>query len=137
MPTRFEGGPKTDGRPVARRARPRYKTLFMFDRTVPRDLYYSIQRRLNYLGYGAVWAPRSAVRGRRRPEELVDYCLARGILVLATFDRRARLPERARGKMVLLRLKGEKSRSVNKIVADIFSAVRGLTGTPSGERIDC
>ncbi len=137
MPTRSDGKPELRGGSAPERPRPRYKTLFMFDRTVPRDLYYSIQRRLNYMGYGAVWAPRSAVRARKRPEELVDYCLARGILVLATFDKRARLPEKARGKMVLLRLKGGKSRTVNKIVADIFAAARGLTGTPSSERLDC
>jgi len=116
---------------------PRYKTLFMFDRTVPKDLYYSVQRRLNYMGYGAVWAPRSAVRGRRSPEELVDYCLARGILVLATFDGRAQLPERARGRLALLRLRGGRSRTVNKIVASIFAAARDLRGTPSSERLDC
>ncbi len=136
MPTRSDPRvgrlPDRGGRPG-----PRYKTLFMFDRTVPRDLYYSVQRRLNYMGYGAVWAPRSAVRGKRSPEELVDYCLHRGILVLATFDRRARLPERARGRLALLRLRGGRSCTVNKIVASIFAAARDLRGTPSSERLDC
>jgi len=109
----------------------------MFDRTLPRDLYYSIQRRLNMMGYGAVWAPRSAMRGKKRPEELVDYCLARGILVLATFDRRAELPPEARGRLALIRLKRGRWKSVNKILAELFRAARELKGVPASDKLDC
>lgn len=131
MPTPYESLS-----PRAKR-KPRYKTLFMFDRTLPRELYYSIQRRLNMMGYGAVWAPRSAMRGKKRPEELIDYCLARGILVLATFDRRVQLPPEARGKLVLIKLRGGRWKSVNKILAELFKAARELKGVPASDKLDC
>ena len=102
--------------------RPRYKTPFFFDRTVPKDLYYSVQRRLNMLGYGAVWQPRSAVRGRdRSPGEIADYCLGRGIKIIATFSKSFDLPEEYTGKVRVLKLKGGRRRTVNKIIALLFA----------------
>ncbi len=98
------------------------------DRTVPRELYYSVQRRLNMMGLGAVWTPRSAVSGRVDPEELVDYCLARGIKVIATFDRNFRLPTRARGRIALVRLRGGRGSTVNKVIAALAGAARRLEG---------
>ncbi len=108
--------------------RPRYKTPFFFDRTVPRDLYFSVQRRLNMLGYGAVWQPRSAVRGRnRRKEEILDYCLKRGIKIIATFSKDFEVPEGYESRVKVIRLKGGNRRTVNKIIARLFMELRKST----------
>ncbi|MEM2542446.1 MAG: hypothetical protein QXR35_03165 [Candidatus Korarchaeum sp.] len=110
---------------VRRRVRKRYKTPFFFDRTVPRDFYFSVQRRLNYLGYGAVWQPRSAVRGRDRDlRELLEYCVKRGIKVFVTFSKYLDVPEEYRDKIKLIKLKGGKSRTVNKVIAKLFLELR-------------
>jgi len=102
--------------------RKRYKTPFFFDRTVPRDLYFSIQRRLNYLGYGAVWQPRSAVKGRNRDiREILDYCVARGIKLYITFSRRITIPPEYENKIKLIRLKGGRKKTINKILALLFT----------------
>lgn len=105
---------------VRRRAK-RYKTPFFFDRTVPRDFYFSVQRRLNYLGYGAVWQPRSAVRGKGRElRELLDYCVRRGIRLFITFSKGLEIPDEYKNKIKLIRLKGGKRRTVNKVIARLF-----------------
>ncbi len=107
------------------KARKNYKTLFFFDRTVPRDFYFSIQRRLNYLGYGGVWQPRSAVRGRNRKlDEILDYCLARGIRVYVTFSKKIEILPRYEGKIKIIRLKGGRKKTVNKVIALLFINLR-------------
>ena len=117
-----------------RARRPRYKTLFFFDRTVPREIYYSVQRRLNMMGYGAVWGPRSAV-ARASIEEIVAYCASRGILIIATFDRRLTLPPGA--KVRLLKLRRGRWKSVNRIVAALFRELREALSIPPSEPLDC
>ncbi len=103
----------------------RYRTPFFFDRTVPRDLYFSVQKRLNYLGYGAVWQPRSAVKGRNRDiREILDYCVARGIKLYATFSRKITIPPEYQNKIKLVRLKGGRKKTVNKIIALLFTELR-------------
>ncbi|RLG40511.1 MAG: hypothetical protein DRO05_06200 [Thermoproteota archaeon] len=107
-----------------RKERPKYTTLFFFDRTVPRELYYKIQRRLNIMGYGAVWQPNSAMRGARNLEEICTYCKARGIKIIASFYRDLRLPKQFEGELLLLHLKGGRHKSVNKIISLLFSSLR-------------
>lgn len=108
-----------------RRVRKKYRTLFFFDRTVPRDFYFSVQRRLNYLGYGAVWQPRSAVRGKERDfRELVEYCVKRGIKILVTFSKYVEIPEDFANEIKLIKLKGGKSKTVNKVIARLFLVLR-------------
>lgn len=108
-----------------KRPKPKYKTPFFFDRTVPKDLYYSIQRRLNMLGYGAVWQPRSAVRGKDRdPKDIADYCLNRGIKIIATFSKAFKLPKEYEDKVKVIKLKGGRRRTVNKIIARLFTELR-------------
>ena len=103
----------------------RYKTPFFFDRTVPRDFYFSIQRRLNYLGYGGVWQPRSAVKGRKRDlREILDYCVARGIRLYVTFSKKIKLPPEYEGKIKVVRLKGGRRKTVNKVIALLFSELK-------------
>ena len=110
---------------MVRRKVRRYKTLFFFDRTVPRDFYFSIQRRLNYLGYGAVWQPRSAVKGKERDiREILEYCLNRGIKIFVTFSRNIEIPGEYEGKIRLIRLKGGRRRTVNKVIAKLFLELR-------------
>ncbi len=107
------------------RKKPRYKTPFFFDRTVPKDLYFSVQRRLNMMGYGAVWQPRSAVRGRNRSrEEILDYCLKRGIKIIATFSKGFEVPEKYESEVRVIKLKGGRRRTVNKIIAQLFMELR-------------
>jgi hypothetical protein len=116
---------------VKRKVR-KYKTPFFFDRTVPKDFYFSVQRRLNYLGYGAVWQPRSAVRGRNRDiREILEYCLSRGIKILVTFSRNVEIPEEYEGKIRLIRLKGGRRKTVNKVIARLFLEIRRDEGTQS------
>lgn len=111
------------------RRRKRYDTLFFFDRTVPKDLYFSVQNRLNYLGYGAVWQPRSAVRGRNRElREILDYCVVRGIRILVTFSKRVTVPAEYEDKIKVVRLKGGRKRTVNKILSVIFTELRSGKG---------
>ena len=117
-----------------RARRPRYKTLFFFDRTVPREIYYSVQRRLNMMGYGAVWGPRSAV-ARAPIEEVVAYCAARGIPIIATFDRRLTLPPGAGVRLV--RLRRGRWKSVNRILAALFGELREVLSVPPSEPLDC
>ncbi|HIE24105.1 MAG TPA: hypothetical protein EYP68_07760 [Candidatus Korarchaeota archaeon] len=109
-----------------RKKRPRYKTLFFFDRTVPRELYYKIQRRLNIMGYGAVWQPNSAMRGVRNIEEICKYCKARGIPILASFYREIKLPHQFEGELLLIHLRGGRHKTVNKIISSLFSALRSF-----------
>lgn len=109
-----------------RKERPRYKTFFFLDRTVPRELYYKVQRRLNIMGYGAVWQPNSAMKGVRDVGEICKYCKARGIRVLATFYRDLELPKDFQRDVVLIRLKGGRHKSVNKIISLLFSALRSF-----------
>lgn len=112
-------------RAARRKRRKRYRTLFFFDRTVPRDLYFSVQRRLNYLGYGAVWQPRSSVRGRNREfKEILDYCMARGIRILVTFSKKVTNTDESKDIIKIVRLKGGKKRTVNKILSIIFTELR-------------
>lgn len=118
--------------------RKRYKTPFFFDRTVPKDFYFSVQRRLNYLGYGAVWQPRSAVRGKSRDlRELLEYCVKRGIRIFVTFSKRLEIPEEYRSEVRLIRLRGGRGRTVNKVIAKLFLELRRKNlyarGTRSGE----
>ncbi len=111
----------------AQRKRKKYKTLFFFDRTVPRDLYFSIQKRLNYLGYGGVWQPRSAVRGKDREiNEILDYCVARGIRVYVTFSKNKNIEALSeyQGKIKIIKLKGGRKKTVNKIIALLFMSLR-------------
>ncbi len=113
---------------MPKRSRPRYKTPFFFDRTVPRDLYYSIQRRLNMLGYGAVWQPRSAVKGKtRKREEILEYCVKRGIRIIATFSKDFQVPEKYKGSVKVIKLKGGRHKTVNKIIALLFTELRKST----------
>lgn len=118
------------------RRRKRYKTLFFFDRTVPRDFYFSVQRRLNYLGYGAVWQPRSSVRGKERDlRELLDYCINRGIKIFVTFSKYLEIPEEYKNKIKLIRLRGGKRKTVNKVIAKLFLELgceKHLYSTASG-----
>lgn len=105
--------------------RKKYKTPFFFDRTVPRDFYFSVQRRLNYLGYGAVWQPRSAVRGKDRDlRELLEYCVRREIRIFITFSRLLEIPEEYKSEVRLIRLKGGRRRTVNKVIAELFLELR-------------
>ncbi len=105
----------------------RYLTLFFFDRTVPRELYYSIQRRLNILGYGAVWQPNSAIKNVRSYEKIIGYCIRRGIRVIATFDKRFECvtADMERG-IKILKLKGGRQKTVNKIIGKLFQAYHAL-----------
>jgi len=108
-----------------KRPRKKYKTPFFFDRTVPRDLYFKVQRRLNLLGYGAVWQPRSAVKGKDRDlREILDYCQARGIRILVTFSKHLEIPREYSDKIKLIRLKGGRHKTVNKIISLLFNELR-------------
>ena len=109
-----------------RKEHPRYKTPFFFDRTVPRELYYKVQKRLNILGYGAVWQPNSAMRGVRDLEEICRYCRARGIGIIATFYRDLRLPKKFERELTLIHLRGGRHKSVNKIISRLFSALHSI-----------
>ncbi|MCS7102838.1 MAG: hypothetical protein NZ992_03030 [Candidatus Korarchaeum sp.] len=132
-------------RSVRRRVRKRYKTHFFFDRTVPRDFYFSIQRRLNYLGYGAVWQPRSAVKGKDRDlRELLEYCVKRGIRIFITFSKFLEIPEEYRSEIKLVRLKGGKRKTVNRVIARLFLELRcgknlyaGATCSSKGGSSEC
>ncbi len=109
----------------ARKKEKKYKTLFFFDRTVPRDFYFSIQRRLNYLGYGGVWQPRSAVKGKNRKiDEILDYCIARGIRIYITFSKKIEVPSGYQGKIKIVRLKGGRKKTVNKVIAVLFMTLK-------------
>ncbi len=128
-----------------RPVRKRYRTLFFFDRTVPRDFYFSIQRRLNYLGYGAVWQPRSAVRGKYRDlRELLDYCVNRGIKIFVTFSKYLEVPRGYENKIKLIRIRGGKRKTVNKVMARLFLELRcgkslysGASGLNEGGPSEC
>ena len=112
---------------MRKRRRKRYVTLFFFDRTVPRDFYFSVQRRLNMLGYGAVWQPRSSVKGRNRAiNEILDYCVARGIPILVTFSKRIQIPKEYTEEVRLIKLKGGRRRTVNKVIARLFEELRRM-----------
>ncbi len=105
----------------------KYLTLFFFDRTVPRELYYSIQRRLNIMGIGAVWQPNSAVKNVRSYEKIVEYCIRRNIRIIATFDKKFKYDTANTGKKIkILRLKGGRQKTVNKIIGKLFQAYHSL-----------
>ncbi len=108
-----------------RKKEKKYKTLFFFDRTVSREFYFSIQRRLNYLGYGGVWQPRSAVRGKDREiDEILNYCIARGIRVYVTFSKKIEVSPEYQEKMKIIKLKGGKKKTVNKVIAILFMKLK-------------
>ena len=116
-----------------RRERPRYKTLFFFDRTVPRELYYKVQKRLNIIGYGAVWQPNSAMKRARDIEEICKYCKARGIRIIATFYRDLRLPKQFEGELLLIHLRGGRHKSVNKIISRLFLTLHSIKTENEGK----
>lgn len=92
---------------------------FLFDRSVPRELYFKVKRRLNLIGYSAIWLPLSSLK-EDTPDALLDYCLRRDIRVLITF------------RKSLLGLKGVKvvvpnrraRKSVNKMIEVLFTKLR-------------
>lgn len=114
--------------------RPRYETLFFFDRTVPRELYYSVQRRLNLLGFGAAWQPRSAMSRVRDMDEIAKYCVSRGIVIIATFYRDLKLPECYEDELVVLKLRSGKE-TVNKIISSLFILLRSGGAGEEGPKV--
>jgi len=110
-----------------KKAKKRYLTLFFFDRTVPRELYYSIQRRLNIMGYGAVWQPNSAIKNVRSYEKIIEYCIRRDIRVIATFDKKFEYTTAdMERKIKILKLRGGRQKTINKIIGKLFQVYHAL-----------
>ena len=62
------------------------------------------------------------MRGRDRDiREILEYCAARGIRVLVTFSRKLTIPPEYADKIKVIRLKGGRRRTVNKIIATLFT----------------
>lgn len=95
------------------------ETPFLFDKSVPRELYFKVKRRLNLIGYNAIWLPFSPLKDDT-PEALLNYCLRRNIRVLITF-RRSLLD--LRGIKVVIPNKRAR-KSVNKMIEVLFTKLR-------------
>jgi len=99
------------------------KLIAFFDSSIPRHMFFSVNRRLKMIGYRGVWAPASPVGGAASLDEAAEYCSKRGIPVIVTMRRRAMGLRELHGVKVIY-LDKRARRSTNKVIARIFEVLR-------------
>ena len=97
------------------------RKVVVFDRTVPRETFFRVKRRLTIIGYKVLWVE------VHRPEDLRS--LPEGS-VLVTFSKHVYRMASPVMKTVLVSRAGK--RSINKLIAEIFGGrqVEGLHRDP-------
>ncbi len=99
------------------------KPIAFFDSSIPRHMFFSVNRRLKMLGYRGVWAPASPVGGAASLDDAVKYCSKRGIPLVVTMRRRALGLRELHGVKVVY-LDKRARRSANRVIARIFEVLR-------------
>ena len=99
------------------------RLIAFFDSSIPRHMFFSVNRRLKMIGYRGVWAPASPVGGGAGLDEAARYCSKRGIPVIVTMRRSAVGLRELHGVRVIY-LDRRARRSTNKVIARIFEVLR-------------
>jgi len=92
--------------------------IIFCDYNVPKDIVFELKKRMRILGYKVLWMPEIKRKGIKR---VIKESVSQERFPLVTFSREREVPEEVKEKVIVVYVGRRVRKSVNKLIAEIFT----------------